>query len=264
VIIDFHTHVFPDDLAERAVETLMAKANYRLKPWNNGTVAGLVRNMDNWGIDVSVALPVITKQSQMKGLNEWAGSIFSDRLIAFGGVFPHTDDYKRDIDFVAGLGLKGLKFHVEYQDFVVDDEKMFKIYDYALSKDLILIFHAGFDYGFPPPYKSSPKQFARILEAMQGGTIIIAHLGGHGQWDDVMEHLAGKDVYFDTSMGFEYYSNEQFLEIVEIHGAQKLLFASDSPWSSAEKEMEHLMSLPLKETDKAAILGGNAKRILNI
>lgn len=264
MIIDFHTHVFPDALAHRAIKSLTDRIDGRYIPVTDGTMAGLLKNMDVWGIDISVVQPVVTKPSQTMNINRWAMSICSSRIISFGGIHPDTDDYKRDIDYVAGLGLKGLKFHAEYQNFVIDSPHMLKIYDYALSKGLILLHHAGFDPAFPPPYRSSPKQFARIVDAMRGGVIVAAHLGGHGQWDDVEKYLAGKNIYLDTSMGFSYYHRERFLRIVKEHGADKILFASDSPWSDAGKELETLQSLPLSGPEKANICGLNAKRILGI
>ena len=264
MVIDFHTHVFPDKLAPRAIKALDDDAGNIYELANDGTVSGLLKNMDDWGIDISVIQPVITKQSQMRSTNEWAASVQSDRLVSFGCIYPHTDDYKRDIDFIAGLGLKGLKFHAEFQDFIIDDERMLKIYDYALDRGLILLHHAGQDPAYGPPYKSSPRQFARIARDMRGGVIIAAHLGGSDQWDEVEEHLAGSDIYFDTSMGFEYYSHDQFLRIVLKHGADKILFGSDSPWSNALTEAGHLRSMPLSRRDVDAILSGNAKRILNL
>jgi len=264
MIIDFHTHIFPDHLAARALSMLLTNTGNLYAPVNNCTALGLLKNMDDWNIDISVVQPVITKQSQAKAINEWAKNTCSDRLVVFGGIYPHTDDYKRDIDYVAELGLKGLKFHAEYQNFVVDDDRMLKVYDYALNKGLVLLHHAGFDPGFPAPFKSTPQQFAKIVKAMQGGIIVAAHLGGHAQWDDVEKYLVGTNIYLDTSMGFEYFSPEQFLEIAKNHGADKILFASDSPWSNAKLEIERLKALPLLEKDIDAILGGNAKRILKI
>ncbi|MCL2766837.1 MAG: hypothetical protein FWD21_04060, partial [Peptococcaceae bacterium] len=111
MIIDFHAHVFPDDLAPRAIDVLTSEIDNLYPPVSDGTLSGLLKRMDEWSIDKSVTLPVITKQSQFIKTNEWAASIHSDRIISFGGIFPHTDDYKRDIDFVVGLGLRGLKFH---------------------------------------------------------------------------------------------------------------------------------------------------------
>ena len=264
MIVDFHAHVFPDELAQRALVDMTAKIDNYYTPVSDGTVAGLIDRMDDWGIDVSVIHPVIIKPSQFKKINKWIAGVAGDRIVCFGGIFPHTDDFKRDIDFVVSLGLKGLKFHAEYQNFVVDDDNMLRIYDYALSRGLILLHHAGFDPEFPPPTKSSPKQFARIAEAMKGGAIIAAHLGGCEQWADVEEDLAGSDIYLDTSVGFEFYSKDQFLRILSKHGSDKILFASDSPWSNAGTEIGHIRGLPIPESDKAAILGGNARRILRL
>jgi len=264
MIIDFHTHVFPDELAPHAIKALTDGFDYVFTQVNDGTVSGLLKNMDEWNIDMSVIMPVVTKQSQLRKTNEWAVSVQSDRLISFGSIYPHTDDYKRDIDFVAGLGLKGLKFHAEFQDFNLDDEHMLRIYGYALEKGLLILHHAGFDPAYKPPFKSSPKQFAHIAREMRGGVIIAAHLGGHAQWEDVEKYMVGTGIYLDTSMGFEFFPRDLFLRVVEKHGADKLLFGSDAPWSSAQTEAAHLKSMPLPPDKIDAILAGNAKRILGI
>jgi predicted TIM-barrel fold metal-dependent hydrolase len=264
MIVDFHTHVFPEQLAARAIHQLSESINHIYMVVTDGTPNGLVQRMDEWGIDVSVVQPVLTNASQVHNINTWAQSICSDRLVSFGAIDPHSKDYKEQLDFVAELGLKGLKFHPEYQNFLVDDKRMLRVYDYALSKGLILLFHAGFDPGYKPPFKSSPKQYANIIKRLPGGTIIAAHLGSHAMWDDVEEYLVGTEIFLDTSMGFEYYSPEQFTRIAKNHGADKILFATDSPWSHAKAEMEHLLALDLSKEEKALILGENAKRLLGL
>jgi predicted TIM-barrel fold metal-dependent hydrolase len=265
MIIDFHTHVFPDALAGRALETLLNNIDAVITPVTDATVSGLLRHMKKSGVDISVVQPVITKQTQFVTLNTWAACICSENLLAFGSIYPHTGDYKRDIDFVVSLGLKGLKFHCEYQDFYIDAPEMLKIYDYAISRGLILLHHAGADHpGSSKPLKSSPERFARIADAMGGGVIIAAHFGGHAEWDDVERYLVGRNIYLDTSMGFEYFPHDQFLRIVKNHGEEKILFASDSPWSDAGAEIRRLKALPLSDEDKAVILGGNARRILRL
>ena len=104
--------------------------------------------------------------------------------------------------------------------------------------------------------------FAKIRKELGGGRIVVAHLGGLNQWDEVEEHLAGEDVYLDTSIGFNHYSSDQFLRIVKKHGADKILFGSDSPWSKANEEIAALRSLDLTDREKELILGENAIRIL--
>ncbi|MCL2461315.1 MAG: amidohydrolase family protein [Defluviitaleaceae bacterium] len=263
MIIDFHTHFFPDNLASRAMASLLEECNGFYAPVSDGTAAGQLVAMDRFGVDVAVLQPVITKQSQTKGVNEWAASLVSGRFVPFGGIFPHTDDYRRDIDFVAGLGLKGLKLHAEYQDFLPDDPQMLRIYDYAFGKGLIILQHAGFDPAFGPVWRGSPERFARAAREMKGGVMVVAHLGGQDVWDDVERYLVGSDVYMDTSMGFEYYSEEQFLRIVKNHGADRILFGSDAPWSDAGYEIARLRGLNrLTDEEKEGILGGNAGKIL--
>lgn len=259
MIIDIHTHAFPDELAGRAIGSL---EQGRYQPVHDGTMAGLLSRMDEWGVDISVLQPVVTRASQVRKANEWAKSKCSDRIIAFGGVYPHADDVKGDIDFVCDLGLKGLKFHAEYQDFVLDEPKMLRIYDYALSKGMIILHHAGEDPAFEPPYRSTPAQFKNVWNAMRGGTMIVAHLGGHKQWEDVAENLAGTGLYIDTSTGFELYTKEQFMSIVRAVGTDKVLFGSDSPWGNAKTELDALKSTPLAPHELEAILYKNAEGLL--
>jgi len=264
MIIDFHTHAFPDAIAERAIAGLVRSSGGLYPPCADGTLGGLKENMKNFGVDISVVQPVITKGSQLKTLNEWAQNICSQSIISFGGIYPHTEDYKADIDFVCSLGLKGLKFHVEYQNFVLDDPKMLKIYDYAFEKGLIVLHHAGFDPAFPPPFRSSPKQFAHVAKEMRGGVLVAAHLGGQKQWDEVEEYIVGSDIYLDTSMGTEYYPTDQLVRIIKNHGADKILFGSDSPWSRADREIAAIRALDISDEDKEKIFSGNAKRLLGI
>lgn len=264
MIVDFHTHIFPDALAKRAIDTLYARAGGVFPPVSDGTRAGLIRSMDEAGIDKSVILPVITKQSQTVTINEWAAGLASDRIVPFGGIFPHTDDYKRDIDLVVSLGLKGIKLHAEGQGFTVDEPKMLKIYDYAFENGLIILHHAGYDPGFPPPYHTSPEKFRNVVREMQGGIMIAAHLGGQSQWNDVEKYLVGENIYLDTSMGQKLYPEDQFLRIVKAHGADKILFGTDSPWSCAKDEVDLLKESRLTDEEKELILFGNAKRLLSI
>ena len=267
MIIDFHTHIYADKNAERARTVLTAnleKYGTHIEPATDMTESGLLARMDAAGIDISVVQPVITKEEQFQKVNDWAASRNSRRIVFFGGLYPHTEHWKEQIDYIVSLGLKGLKFHPEYQYFTPDESQYLPIYDYALSKGLMLLFHAGEDRGQAPPYHSFPKTFRNIWEALKGGVIVAAHYGGHDQWDEVEETLAGTGVYLDTSMGSQYYTREQFLRIAEKHGTERMLFATDSPWSEPETELAFIRSLPFTEAQKQAVLGGNAAKLLGI
>lgn len=262
MIIDFHTHIFPDSVAPKGLAVLIANCNNAYLPVTDMTLSGLLGDMDKSGVNLSVVQPVITRPTQFKNLNDFAASVTSGKVISFGALHHLTDDYKRDIDYIISLGLKGIKFHAEYQSFVVDDAKMLRIYDYAINKGLILLHHAGYDPIGKPPFLSNPQRFARVVKELKGGTIIAAHLGGHDQWDDVERYLVGTDIYLDTSMSVGFTSREQFIRIVKAHGAHKILFGSDSPWGSPTKDMADINAMPLTQQEKQDILGNNAAKLL--
>lgn len=262
MIIDFHTHIFADALAPKALTSLKESSKGLYEPVHDMTYNGLIKSMDACGVDKSVVLPILTKQTQTVKVNEWAASVNEGRIVAFGSIYPRTDDYRRDIDFVCSLGLKGIKLHAEYQDFFVDDAFVLPIYDYAFSKGLMIVHHAGYDPISGAVWKSSPQRFARVLDQIKGGVMVAAHLGGEKQWDDVEKYLVGRDIYLDTSMGSRYYPRDQFLRIVKNHGSDRILFASDSPWSNAAEEIDYIKGLPIDEADKYNIFFENAKRLL--
>ena len=121
------------------------------------------------------------------------------------------------------MTLKALSFTCEVQGFVPSDSRIFPMYDYALSRALILVFHAGAAPAKKPPYHSRPKDFAAVAKAMKGGVIVAAHLGGNMQWDEVEDELAGEDIYLDTSAGFAFYGAKRFLSIARRRGRGQAL-----------------------------------------
>ncbi len=263
MIIDFHTHIFPDDVAARAISSLVTSSGGRTSPKSDGTAEGLICNMDRFGIDLSVIQPVLTSHKSFLRVNTWAKELSSDRIHAFAGFYP-SEEYKEDIDTLVSMGFRGIKLHPEFQNFDVDDPAMLPLYDYALGKGMTLLFHAGYDPSFSPPFRATPKKFRTVIDRLGGGKIVLAHLGGQSFWDEVEEYLVGEKVYFDTAMGFSLYGEERFLRILRAHGEDKILFGSDSPWGDAGAEIAAIRRLPVEDAVKEKILGGNAARLLNL
>ncbi len=265
MVIDFHTHIFPDKLAPKAYEVLSINAKAAgYQPIHNLTKDGLVAKMDEYGVDISVVCPVATKPTQSIKNLEWGVTINDERIISIAGLYPEKESWKQNVDTAISMGYKGIKLHPEYQNFILDDEAMFPLYEYAFGKGLFILFHAGYDPIGSEPFKSNPKKFLRLVEEFKGAKIIAAHFGGQSQWDDVETYLAGKDIYLDTSMGFKYFGKDKFLSILAKHGADKVLFGSDSPWSNTGEELDALVELPLSKDDKDKILYKNAKVLLKI
>jgi len=263
--VDFHTHVFPEKLAARALQQLSDKSG-GLRPLFDGTPEGLANHMKSRGVDLAVVLSIATNANQQRSVNDFAIAINNGQypLIAFGSVFPSAPDAADEIDRLARAGIKGVKFHPEYQGFFVDDEWMFPIYERIASLGMITVFHAGADIGFPKPIHSSPKRIARALPHFGGAPVVAAHFGGYISWDEVEEHLVGRDVYFDTSFCFGRIPFPQAERIASMHGAGRLLFGSDLPWSDEIDELGLIERLHLSDGELRQILSGNALRLLNL
>lgn len=262
MIIDFHTHCFPDDMAFKVVPFLAGAAG--IKPVLDGTLSGLRNSMEQAGIDYCVIQNIATKTNQTSTINDWAAKVQCSGIISFGSVHPDYSYWEDELIRIKKLGLKGLKYHPDYQRFFIDDEKMYKIYEKIFELDLIILFHAGLDIGLDPPYHCTPERLLKVIEKFPGGKIVAAHMGGYDYWDEVEMLLAGKDIFLDTSYSFNDLGREKMSRLIKIHGTDKILFATDSPWTDQGEEIKNISSLPLTEEDKKKIFWENAADLLKL
>lgn len=263
MFIDFHTHAFPEKIAAKAMEKLSFVAG-GLEYHYDGTLDGLKGLMERSGIDTSVVLSIATNEHQQKSVNDFAASINDKKSIfAFGSVYPDSRDALEELERIKDMGMLGVKFHPEYQRFSVDDEKMKPIYKKISALGLITVFHAGEDYGFPPPYGATPEKMAKVLTWFDS-PVIAAHWGGLGYSEGVLKYLCGKDIYLDTSFSYSCIAKYFVEKIIELHGTDKLLFGTDSPWHTLENEMRLMNTLGLSDTEKEKITSENAKKLLRI
>lgn len=265
MVIDFHTHIFPDAIAARSVAHLEQVGG--ISAATDGTLNGLLASMDRSGVDLSVILPVVTKPSQFDSINKFAAKVnetYAGRLISFGGIHPDCADYKEKLDTIKSMGLPGIKIHPDYQGVMIDDVRYMNIIEYANELGLIIITHAGVDIGLPDPVHCPPQKARRVLDTIKPEKFVLAHYGGWKQWAEVYDCLAGENVWFDTSFTMEYIEQEMFIKIFEKHDPKKILFATDSPWSDAARTIEAIKKLPLSPEAIEDVLSGNAKQLLGI
>lgn len=263
MLIDFHTHCFPEKIAERAMEKL-SYVSGGLEYHTDGTVAGLKKSMADGGVDISVVLNIATNATQQKNVNDFAASINNEKdIFAFGSVFPEAEDALYELERIKALGLKGVKLHPDYQGFDVDNPKFKPLYKKISDLGLITVFHAGFDYGFAPPYHATPEKLQKALSWFSS-PVIAAHWGGINCNEGVLKLLCGRDVYFDVSFGYSMLPRYYAEKILEKHGADKILFGTDTPWHTPAMEKRLLNNLEIPSSDLEKIYCGNAKKLLGI
>lgn len=262
MVIDFHVHGFKDELAPRAIATLSEASG--LQPSTDGTVSGIEASMKKANIDKSVVLSIATKPQQTQKITQWSSMIQSDSIIAFGSIHPDSDNWKNELSEICASGIKGIKFHPEYQKFFIDDPKIYPVYYRAAELGLIMIFHAGADVGFQPPYHCMPDRMKHMVRDFKGAKIVAAHMGGYDRWNEVEEYLVGEELYFDTSFSMPRLKEDQFMRMVKNHGYKRLLFGTDSPWGDQTEDLALIKNVKLPPEEMRAILGGNAAKLLGL
>lgn len=282
MIIDFHTHTFPENLAGRAISKLAASS--RARNYLDGTAGALRASMEEAGVDYSVLLPVVTRTGQQEDINRNAIEVNRHSketgLISFGGIHPENEDYREILRGLSENGVKGVKIHPVFQRVAIDDIRYLRIIECASENDMIVITHAGYDIGFPGEDFSSVRRIEKVLDIVKPRKMVLAHMGGWDCWEEVEERIVGRDVWLDTAFSLlpiepapgtvrgpeenPPLTGEQFLRMVRRHGADRILFGTDSPWSGQKESLSHLKGLSIPNEDLDKILGGNACELLNL
>jgi predicted TIM-barrel fold metal-dependent hydrolase len=258
-IIDFHTHAFPEKVADKAVSFL--GDHYKMAIENDGRLKNLWESAQAANVDTIVVHASATTPKQVESINTWIGSKANgSSIIGFGSIHPDYDgDISEELNRIKTLGLKGLKLHPDFQKFNIDDPKMDRIYR-ELDGTLPVLFHLGdetLDY-------SSPRRLAKVLDRFPNIVAIGAHMGGYMRWDEAEEYLFGHNLYIDTSSCLHRMTNERFMTLIKKQGVKKVVFGTDYPIISHQAEIEKIMALPLTDTERNYILWENAAKILNL
>lgn len=262
MIIDFHTHIFPDKIAGRTLDYL--SDIFGASPFADGTHTGLCDSMKKAGVDVSVSLPAVTKVSQVESINRFASAFTEGAVISFGGIHPECENYKEILKEIKNLGLKGIKLHPDYQDTYFNDIRYKRIISYATELGLIISVHAGQDPKCPDNIHCTPAMAEEVLNEVEPEKLVLAHMGGNELWSEVEERLVGRNVYFDTGVILDRMPQEQFLRMVREHGADRIVFGTDSPWADQKKFVEILKEMPLEEEERNQIFAGTAVKLLGL
>lgn len=266
MVIDFHTHIFPDKIASATIEALSKSAS--ILPHSDGTYDGLISKMERAGVDISVNLPVVTRPSQVDSIMRFSSEINSKskRVISFAGIHPDSEDTDAILENIKQNGVLGIKLHPDYQGAFFDDPRYIRIMKKAKELDLITVTHAGLDGAFVgQEIKCTPTRVLRVLDALGGyDKLVLAHMGANELFNETLSELAGENVYFDTAYVLPTLGQEMFARILEKHGEDKILFATDSPWQDALEQIEIIKSYGLDSETENKIFCENAKRLLKL
>ena len=261
-IIDVHTHIFPDKIAMRAVSNV--GNYYGINMGENGTALGLfesARDLEARFVVSSAALKVENVRHGNDFLLTCAAAN-KDKMVALGSV--HQDmGFKSmisELEYLKENGARGLKLHPDFQNFKIEDPKMFPIYEAAQSLKLPILFHVGDEN----TVNSTPKALRFVADKFPDLDIIAAHMGGYMAWDEADEYLIGSRVYMDTSDALLVLSKERVTEQINRHGADRIMFGSDFPLKGTYNAFVEFDSLAITEEQKEQIYHKTAEKLFNM
>jgi predicted TIM-barrel fold metal-dependent hydrolase len=257
-IIDFHTHIYPEKIAAKAVASI--GEFYHILMQQDGTVESLLESGRKGGIGHFVVFSAAAVPGQVQSINNYIASTCREHpeFTGFGTLHPDMENPLDEIERLIALGLRGLKFHPDMQLFNIDDERMMDIYAAAEGR-LTIVFHTG-DYRHS---YSHPSRLARVLDNFPKLCAVAAHFGGWSVVDIAYDYFHNRRCYFDVSSSLSFIGHRRAAELIHSYGAERFLFGSDYPMWDPAACLEEFMALNLTDSEREQILWKNAQTILN-
>ncbi len=266
MIIANHAHVSPADV----------------KP--SGTVDKLKELMDSCEIDKAVCFAPFKDKFVSCGReddpNDWLANEIkgSSDLYGFGTVDFEADDIRGQVDKIAELGFKGIKLHPPYQEFVIDGDAAFKVYERAQELDLFISFHSGMHW-----HRLRDNRvllFDEVAWNFPNLRLSMEHIGGYHFFKEALAVMCNNSrgerdtVYagwtsIDNRKGATAWSltDEQLETVILQTGENRSIFGIDFPFRDVDTirwDIDRIKRLNLTDECKAKILGGTLAKILDI
>ena len=279
MIIDFHAHIFPDSVRNNRTPYLERDATfehlYSDPRARLSSAELLIERMDRDGVDMAVTLGMGWQVHEFAvEANDYileSAKAFPDRLVPFCTVNPVLGDVAvRELERCADLGARGIgELHSYAQGYRLDDERVMRPFmEAAIARDLIVLTHSSEPVGHVYAGKGTvtPDELCRFIEAYPEAKIVCAHWGGglpfYALMPEVSEAL--RNVYFDSAASPFLYVPDVFANAINLVGADKVLFGTDYPLISQKRLLAQVEGQGLEDEVKAAVLGGNAQKLLSL
>ena len=268
MIIDFHTHNFPDSLAPKAMAALKQNCadNPDIVAHTDGTAADAKRILKAVGVCRAVVCNIATNPRQEEKVNSYAISLLeSDFFIPLGSLNPDSENKRSELTRLSESGIKGIKLHPDYVGIELCDERYDEIFSLLCEFDMFCVVHAGYDPISPSKVHATPEMFRAVVDKYPGLKLVAAHMGGFAKAEGVLKYLVGTNIYLDTSLSSLRESEKELLyKILSEHREDRLLFGTDTPWTEPAEEVEFVKNAPISKERKENIFYKNACELLKM
>jgi hypothetical protein len=279
MIIDCHTHIFPDEMRKNRAPLSEKDGGfssiYKNPKARMAGVEELIASMDETGVDRSVICGFSWSDAALCALhNEYlldSVSRFPDRLIAFLSI-PLAEPKQAASELKQGLmrGAMGVGEIAFYsREMTLEDlDRMKPVLTLMEREEIPLLLHTNENIGHPYSGKGTTplQRFYELVLMFPKLNIIFAHWGGGLPFYELMPEVAGamSHVHYDMAASPFLYSNKIYAAVSKIVGPERILFGSDFPLISPKRYFREMEQSGLNEEDRRKILGLNLMKLLKI
>ena len=233
MIIDFHTHIFPQRIIERRAgychRDLCFSTLYSNSKAKMATAEDLIREMDACNVDKSVALNIGWVDNDIcVETNDYileSQARYPERIIGFCTVQPEAgDNAVKELERCVKGGARGLgEMRPDIQGFdTADSSIMANIVDIVRKNELVFLIHSSEPVGhnYDGKGKVTPEFLYSFILGNPQLNIVCAHWGGGLPFYALMPEVstALEKVYYDTAASPYLYKPEIIRYISEIVG----------------------------------------------
>lgn len=259
-VIDMHTHIYPSALARRAMRVTDRENEDSGKL---PVLENLLARMSEEHVAVSVVQPVVTKPATQVDVNRFAAEVRRPNIVSFGGVHPDCGNVAEELEKLKDMRMAGVKFHPPYQRVHLEDEKYADMWRQINRLRFPVLIHCG-QARVEHTWDLFPSGVSRILKYLPDVPVILAHMGGRSK-DPAEEKLLytfPENVFVDSAMSAEHQDIRDFERIAGNMRPERVIFGSDFPYGTQKAAIAYIANSSFSDSEKAAMLGGNAKKIL--
>jgi predicted TIM-barrel fold metal-dependent hydrolase len=277
VIIDCHTHIFPDEVRKDR-RTFCEKDKgfsfiYKDSKARMAGVEDLIASMDESGVERSVICGFSWGKPDLCSLhNQYlmeSASRYPNRLIVFISLLFSTPDWsERELEWGLKDGAKGVGEIAFYdREMTFQDIESMKLVLTQMERQRIpILLHTNERIGHSYPGKGETplERFYELILSFPSLPIILAHWGGGLPFYELMPEVAQRmvNVHYDTAASPFLYSRRIYDIVSKIIGAEKIFFGTDFPLLSPQRYLQEFKESGLTKGDQEKILGLNFSRLI--
>ena len=259
-IIDIHTHIYPDEIAQKATDSV--KNFYGIgDDTMDGTERLLLERGKLAGVCQFVMLPVAIRPDRVQSINNFILQKAKENpaYIPFGTVHAAMDGLTEETERLLTAGVQGIKMHPDSQCFSIDDPRLFPLYETIRGRVPVMLHMGDKRYNY-----SHPIKLRKVLDLFPGLDAIAAHFGGYSMYETARELLLDTDCVMDISSSMMFMEPGVPEKYINIYGAERMAFGSDYPMFDPVQEVEHFLRLRLTDDQKEQLAHKTAQRILRL